>query len=275
MLPLPRCARARVHTCAQSSWIPKFNDKPVTPDRVEAIQQALPAAPIVEPKASRRALVYSATAGFRHDSIPTGKLALEQMGRSSGAYEAVISDAPANFEAEVIRGFDAVVLLSPTQDFFMPNKKQKAKFSDAEWSWLQERHDRLVANLIAYVEQGGGLVGIHAASDSCYGHEAYGEMIGGYFAGHPWNGSTKATIVVEDPEHATIKPVFEGMDDFKLVEEMYQYADEPYSRENLRILLHLDPARSDAAKGMCRADNDSAVAWVQSVGKGRVFYTSI
>jgi type 1 glutamine amidotransferase len=69
--------------------------------------------------------------------------------------------------------------------------------------------------------------------------------------------------------------VFDGVDDFRLVEEIYQFKEEPYSRENLRILLHLDPDRSDKVEGMNRKDNDYPVAWVQKVGEGRVFYTSI
>ena len=154
---------------AASSWVPTFNDKPVAPQHVTAIEAALPQTAIIAPKAARRVLVYSATAGYRHGSIPTGKLALEQLGQATGAYEAVVSDDPSNFDPEALKGFDAVLLLSPTQDFFMPNKKQRKEFSDEEWAELQARHNRLVDNLIAYVEQGGGLVGIHAATDSCYG----------------------------------------------------------------------------------------------------------
>lgn len=261
---------------AASNWVPTFNDKPVPPKYVDAIAAALPQAAIVAPQAERRVLVYSATAGFRHRSIPTGKLALQQMGQSTGAYEAVISDDPSNFEADVLKGFDAVVLLSPTQDFFMPNRKQKADFSDEDWAWLQARHNRLVDNLLEYVEQGGGLIGIHAATDACYGHKVYGDTIGGYFAGHPWNANMNVTIVVEDGEHAIIKPVFEGMQDFRIKDEIYQFKPEPYSREKLRVLLHLDPERSDTPKrAPARADGDYAVCWVQSVGKGRVFYSSL
>ena len=41
-------------------------------------------------------------------------------------------------------------------------------------------------NLIDFVEKDGkGLAGIHAATDAYYDDRAYGEMIGGYFAGHP------------------------------------------------------------------------------------------
>jgi type 1 glutamine amidotransferase len=261
---------------AASSWVPTFNDKPVAPHHLAAIEAALPQTAIVVPQAARRVLIFSATAGFRHGSIPTGKLALTKLGAASGAYAAVVSDDPANFEKEALKDFDAVLLLSPTQDFFMPSRKQRNDFPKEDWAWLQARHNRLVDNLIAYVEQGGGLVGIHAATDSCYGHKAYGEAMGGYFSGHPWTKNMNVTIVVEDGEHAIMKPVFEGMKDFRIKDEIYQFRPEPYSRDKLRVLLHLDPDRSDTPKQPpAREDGDYAVCWVQSVGKGRVFYTSL
>jgi hypothetical protein len=260
---------------AESEWKPTFNDEPVTPQLEQAVKAALPQKPIVEIEGKRSILVFSATAGFRHKSIPTGKQALTEMGESTGAYKTVISDDPANFEPEVLKTFDAVVLLSPTQDFFMPNGKQRKNFSETEWDALQQRHDRLVDNLVDYVEAGGGLVGIHSATDACYQHQAYGETIGGYFDGHPWNAGAMVTIVVEDPEHELNKPVFGDTRDFSFKEEIYQFRPEPYSREHLRILLQLDPERSDPGKNTKRADNDYPVAWVQTVGEGRVFYSSL
>ena len=260
---------------AAVEYRPQFNDPPVSEAHMEKIRAALPRVPIVEPKQLRRILVVSATAGFRHQSIPTGKFALEAMGASTGAYELVISDDPANFEKDRLAEFDAVVLLNTTQDFFMPNPKKKPEYSAGDWKRLQARHNRLMDNLVAFVRKGGGLVGIHAATDSCYGHEAYGETIGGYFWGHPWRKDDRVVIVNEDPEHALNKPAFGEVKDFELIEEIYQFKPEPYSRERLRILLHLDPERSAPVEGKRRADNDYAVAWVQQVGEGRVFYTSL
>ncbi|MGB0742983.1 MAG: ThuA domain-containing protein [Opitutales bacterium] len=260
---------------AAVEFIPEFKDKPVPAEHATKIEAALPKAPIVDQRAKRRILVVSATAGFRHKSIPTGKFALEKMGVSTGAYETVISDNPANFEADVLKTYDAVVLLNTTQDFLMPNRKKKGDYSNDEWKWLNDRHNRLMDNLVDYVEQGGGLVGIHAATDSCYNHKEFGETIGGYFWGHPWSAKHKVMIVNEDPEHALNKPVFGNIMNFELVEEIYQFKPEPYSRERLRILLHLDPERSAKVKDMKRKDNDYPVAWVQKVGKGRVFYSSL
>jgi type 1 glutamine amidotransferase len=261
---------------AASAWVPTFNDPPVPRDRVKAINAALPRAAVVTPEKARRVLIFSATAGYRHSSIPTAKMALAKLGEATGAYQAVVSDDPANFEPEVLNTFDAVLLVSPTQDFFMPNKKQRKRFSTQEWDWLQARHNRLVDNLIDYVQQGGGLVGIHAATDACYGHQCYGQALGAFFGGHPWTANMNVTIVVEDGEHAIIKPVFDGMKDFRIKDEIYQFKSQPYTRDKLRVLLHLDPDRSDQPKRKpSRKDNDYAVCWVQSVGEGRVFYTSL
>lgn len=267
-----------LNTASFAGYMPTFDDATVQPEEVKAIAQAMPKQPIVKPKAKRRVLVYSATSGFRHKSIPYGKVALQEMGKQTGAFETVISDDPAFFEAESLKKFDAVILLNTTQDFFMPpSKTDKEKYSDDEWDTMLNRHNRLVDNLIDYVEAGGGLVGIHSATDSCYNHEAYGDTIGAYFWGHPWTQNTNVTIVVEDPEHEIIKPVFEGVKDFRLQEEIYQFQEEPYSRERLRILLNLDPSRSDPVdpEKIKRTDGDFAVAWVKKAGKGKVFYTSI
>lgn len=263
---------------AASSWVPTFEDPPVAPQQVKAINDALPEEAIVTPEAARRVLIFSATAGYRHRSIPTGKLALEQLGATTGAYESVVSDDPSNFEPEALHGFDAVVLLSPSKDFFMPSHKQRKEFSQEDWAWLQARHNRLVDNLLEYVEQGGGIVGIHAATDACYKHSGYGEAIGAYFDGHPWMASSTVTIKVEEPDHALLQPVFGGESDFSIKDEIYQFKDEPYSRKKLRILLSLDVERSDPPNKkvpLRRADGDYAVSWVQGVGKGRVFYSSL
>lgn len=260
---------------AESDWEPEFVDAPVLPHQEKAITEALPEEPIVAPSQARRVLVFSATAGYRHKSIPSGQMALEKLGVATGAYETVISDEFSNFEAETLKGFDAVVLLNTSQDFFMPSRKARQDFLGKDWRELQQRHDRLVDNLVEYVKNGGGLVGIHAASDACYGHAEFPGMIGGLFDGHPWGARNNVTLVVEDPSHALNQPVFGEIADFKLQEEIYQFREEPYSRDKLRVLLSLDPERSDAVEKMKRADNDYPVSWVQSVGEGRVFYTSL
>lgn len=264
-----------------SDWKPVFEEKKIVSEQEKKqILNAVPKAPIVRPKAKRKVLVYSATGGARHWSIPVGKVALEAMASSSGAYEAVVSDDPGNFEKKALETFDAVVLLNSTGNFFMPctrgQDSLRDQFSDEEWAELQARDKRLIGNLIDYVRNGGGLVGIHAATDAYYGNMEFRKMIGGTFWGHPWTGGQQVTIRIEEPEHELMKPVFGELKEISFKEEIYQI-NQPYSRERLRVLMSLDVEKSDAPKGgeMRRDDGDYAVAWIRAEGKGRVFYTSI
>lgn len=258
-------------------WQPNHQDNPPKAEELEKIAEALPEDAFVNPASPRRLLVYSATEGFRHQCIPVAKAAIDQLGAKTGAYEAVVSDDWKNFESDALKTFDAVLILNSTGDIFMPNAgKEKKKFSDKEWQALRDRNDRLIKKLVAYVGEGGGLAGIHAATDACKGNHHYTETIGGIFDGHPWGAGSNVTIVVEDPSHAIIKPVFEGIDDFKVRDEIYQFAEGTATRDKLRILLHLDPEQSDKPNQRPKREaGDLPVCWVQSVGKGRVFYTSL
>ena len=72
-----------------------------------------------------------------------------------------------------------------------------------------------------------------------------------------------------------------GGKEFEWVDEFYHfYADGPYSRERLHVLLSIDVGKSDMsrwgsfARGS-RPDNDYGLSWIQSYGKGRVFYTAL
>ena len=259
------------------TWNPDHKDPAPKPDDLKSIDSAVPKQPIVKPKSERKLLVYSATSGYRHKCIPVAQAAIEKLGEATGAYEAVISDDLANFESETLATFDTVLMLNSTGDIFMPNRKQRKKFNDEEWQWLSDRNKRLIANLVSYVEEGGGLAGIHAATDACKGDHNYTETIGGIFDGHPWRADFDVTIEVTEPDHAINKPVFEGLEDFQIKDEIYQFAKGTATPEKLRILLNLDPERSDKPTGKNKPNgrSDFPVAWVQKVGEGRVFYSSL
>ena len=123
-------------------------------------------------------------------------------------------------------------------------------------------------DLTEWVKAGGAFAGTHCASDTLYNTE-YGDLVGGYFDGHPWHQKVK--LKVEDPKH----PAAAGFEDgAEITDEIYQFRKEPYSREKLRILLSIDNSSIDVKKGK-RPDQDYAVAWVQEFGKGKVFYTSL
>lgn len=224
----------------------------------EKIAAALPDKAYAKPDKKRTVLVFSKTAGFRHASIVTGKLALAELGKKTGAFEAIISDDLSNFEPGKIEQFDAIVFLSTTQDVFKDSDKPEV----------------LQKSLMGFVKGGKGFIGIHAATDTFHNWPEYGEMMNGYFDGHPWGAGTRVHIAIEPgkAEHPLVA-MFEG-EPIEFKEEIYQFK-EPYDSKKVEMLLRLDPAKSDSVKGAKRKDNDYGVAWARHWGEGRVFYCSL
>jgi len=211
---------------------------------------------------ARRVLVYTTSAGFEHDVVKRPKpeepslveRALVEMGRSSGAFEAVVSRDPAAFDAASLATFDAVLFYT-TGELPLSAPQRQA--------------------LLAFVRDGGGFVGVHCATDTFYEVPEYGRMIGAYFDGHPWH--EKVAVRVEQRAHAAtahLEPRFE------IVDEIYQFRA-PYDRASLRVLMSLDRGGVDgraldtAREGVHRTDGDFALAWTKPFGRGRVFYTAL
>lgn len=242
-----------------------------TPDQIDLIRKALPKTPMVKPQSPRKVLVFTATRGFRHDSIPVGVAAMKLLGESTGAFSADASEDIARFEKDALAAYDAIIMLNTTGELFTPPDFDK--LSDPDKAGAAEREKRLQANFREFVESGKGLVGIHAATDTFYKFAWYGEAIGGYFDGHPWTADTEVVIRVDDPGHPVARPIISHELSFK--EEIYQLR-EPYSRQRQRVLLSLDTKKTDMKRdGIKRTDGDFGVSWVRNQGKGRVFYCSL
>jgi len=228
--------------------------KPPTPEQLEKVKEAMPRAAQAEPRQPRKVLVFSRTTGFRHSSIEIGAEAFRIMGEMTGAFSAEHTEDPAAFTAENLKRFDAVVFLNTTG---------KPLETDAQMQALLE-----------FVEGGKGLMGVHSATDTFYQWPAYGEMMGGYFAGHPWH--EKVTLKIEDPDHACNR-CFKGEKNYAVTDEIYQFREEPYSRQKLRILTSLDTDLTNMNKrGIRRGkDGDYGVSWLRTYKRGRVFYCSL
>jgi type 1 glutamine amidotransferase len=240
----------------------------------EKITAALPAEAPAKPAKARKLLVFSATAGFRHASIATGKVALTELGKKTGAFEAVVSDDLAHFEPDAIQQFDAICFLSTTQDIFSPHPEVLKKMNDQEKQQAQEKSMRLRKSLMDFVESGKGFVGIHAATDTLYNMPEYGRMIGGYFDGHPWTADKEVQIDIEKgQEKHPLNAMFDGKS-LRFNEEIYQHKA-PYDPALMHTLLRLNVEQSAQVSGMKRQDGHYGVSWARHQGKGRVFYCAL
>ncbi len=232
------------------------------------IEQAVPDRAPEAPKKSRKLLVVTLNvrdgeAVRGHASIPHGNHAIQFMGRKTGAYETVISNDIEMFRPGRIGQFDAICF----------NNTVGVLFDDPE----------LRQSLLDFVANGGGFVGIHAAAATFvqwpqYDHwPAFGDMLGGYEdGGHPWGPDETITIRVEDPSHP-LNAAFDGKG-FEISDEVFQFRH-GYSRDKLRVLLSIDPEKTDMSPDRRilperQADKDFAMSWVRAYGQGRVFYTS-
>ncbi|MDY7085309.1 MAG: ThuA domain-containing protein, partial [Actinomycetota bacterium] len=108
-------------------------------------------------------LVFSKTAGFRHDAIPAGIQLIRDLG-AANSFTVTATEDSGQFTATNLARFSAVVFLNTTGDVLNP--AQQSAFEN-------------------YIRSGGGFVGVHAASDTEYDWPFYGELVGAYFASHP------------------------------------------------------------------------------------------
>ena len=155
------------------------------------------------------------------------------------------------------QGFDAVIVLNTTGEVF--KSKQEG------------REARLQKSLVDFVKGGGGLAGIHSATDTYKNWKEYNDMMGGAFAGHPWH--TKIQVKNLDPKHP-LTAAFGGKD-FEVADEIYQFRQDTASPDERRMLLSLSGEIVDKAKGKFGKEGLYPIAWLDDYGKGRIFYCSL
>lgn len=191
-------------------------------------------------KAGEKVLVFSKTAGFRHDSIPDGIAAIKELGAANGFTVDATEDAKA-FTAKNLAKYDAVIWLSTTGDVL--DGKQQAAFE-------------------GYIKKGGGYVGVHAAADTEYDWPFYGGLAGAYFQSHP--AIQPAKVQVEDHGHPSTAHLPGTWD---RTDEWYNYRSNP--RDRAHVLASLDESSYSGGS----MSGDHPIAWCQDYEGGRSFYT--
>ncbi|MFF2521296.1 ThuA domain-containing protein [Streptomyces liangshanensis] len=189
-----------------------------------------------------KVLVFSKTAGFRHDSIPAGTQAIRDLGAANNFTVTATEDSNA-FTTANLAGFKAVVFLSTTGDVL--NATQQAAFQ-------------------SYVDGGGGYLGIHAAADTEYDWPQYEQIAGAWFKSHP--AIQQATLRTEDRAHAATSHLGQT---WNRTDEWYNYRTNP--RNNVKVLQNLDEGSYSGGE----MSGDHPITWCHPQGNGRSFYTGL
>jgi type 1 glutamine amidotransferase len=193
------------------------------------------------PSALPRLLVFSKTTGFRHASIPAAIAAVQQIGAAVGFAVEATEDA-AIFNAVSLERFDAVMFLSTTGDVL--DSAQQVAFE-------------------GFVQNGGGFVGVHSATDTEYAWPWYGGLVGAYFKSHP--AIQQATITVVASAHPATEslPLTAARTD-----EWYDFLAQPLG---VTVLVTVDETTYTGGT----MGTPHPVSWCHAYDGGRAFYTAM
>lgn len=186
-----------------------------------------------------RVLVFTKTAGFRHDAIPTAVATLKTLASDAGMVADHTEDAQA-FTAGNLARYRVVVFASTTGDVL----------DDAQQAAME-----------GFVRGGGGFVGVHAAADTEYDWPWYGRLVGAYFKNHP--PGLQSTHV--QPEHDG-KPAGAR---WPITDELYNYRANP--RAQVRVVASVDEQEYEG--GQMGADHP--ITWCHAFDGGRSWYTGL
>jgi len=187
-------------------------------------------------------LVYTRTTGFRHDSIPAGIAAVQQIADARG-WTVVASEDPLLFEPTMLGEFEVIVFLSTTGDVL----------DDGQQAALQ-----------GWVQAGGGFVGIHSASNTEEDWPWFVGLLGTTFADHP--AQQTATVHVADASHPSTMHL---VDPWVRFDEWYNFDSNPSG--TVDVLLRLDETTYEGGT----MGRDHPIAWAHEYDGGRSFYTGL
>ena len=214
-------------------------------------------APVSNP---RRLLVFYRTDGFSHrHGIIAGNEAIRIAAEKTRAFRVDFSDDYMALQPHHLANYEAVVLNNTTN-----LKTDRCRFVSSA--------------LVDFVKYGKGLAVIHSGNDGFNEAPEILYMIGGRFCGHPWGAGGTWRFKVEDAA-SPLTGMF-NKDGFSFSDEIYMQAAPYFSRQALHVLISIDLNDSATKEALDRSnirrrpDNDYAVAWVRTFGKGRVFYSS-
>ncbi len=193
-------------------------------------------------ESTKKILVFSKTAGFRHASIVDGIAALRMLAKEHNVGIDTSEDSTV-FTDDSLRRYDAVIFLSTTGTIL--DDQQKAAF---------ER----------YIRVGGGYAGVHSAVDTEYDWAWYGKLIGAYFKSHP--SVQTATLRIEDTHHPSTLVLPQK---WECADEWYNFRTNP--RASTHILITLDEA---TYKGGAMG-KDHPISWYHEFEGGRAWYTGL
>src|SRR4051794_29534928 len=221
--------------------------------------------------ADYKVLVVGKTLGFRHSSIDEGTRAVIALGQANGFTVDVfdpqqtaaslpgatkLETSPFTTAANLAQ-YKTLIFISTVDGTNSQNPATPTLLNPTETAALQ-----------GYIHNGGGFVGIHAATDSMHTVPWYGQLTGGgaRFISHPAEQSV--TVRTEDrssPLTASFPPLW------NVTDELYNFSVNP--RPSVHVLQTL--AESTYSNTNNRMGDDHPISWCQNFEGGRSYYQGL
>ena len=182
-----------------------------------------------------------------HGVLPQAQMALREL--------AVLADLAPTVVADIGD-------LSPRQ---LASARVLALFTIGETPWSRDQQSAIVE---AWRAGDLRVLGVHSATDACYGWTEYGDVLGARFDGHPW--TQDFTVDVVDAGH----PATAHLDG------RWRWRDEVYLfralRPDARVLLRLAEDQVDlSVPGGRVPECGFPLAWCVEDGAARSFYSAL
>lgn len=194
-------------------------------------------------KTNPRVLVFSKTAGYHHESIANGIIALQKLGALNN-FDVDTTVDGTKFNDENLKKYKAVIFLSTTGDVLDDQQQEAFK---------------------RYIQAGGGYMGIHAATDCEYNWQWYGNLSGAYFGGHP--AQQIATLDIVDKKNISTSHL---PDKWERKDEWYSFK---WMASDLHVLITIDEKSYNL--GNIKPMGNHPMAWYHEYDGGRAFYTEL
>ncbi|HMN94927.1 MAG TPA: ThuA domain-containing protein [Phycisphaerales bacterium] len=190
------------------------------------------------------------SAGYRHECLPLTRRIVEQLGIDVPWLVTTVSDDIAELTPNLLSGPDGIDVLMLYTSGTLP-------MTDAQKEALKQ-----------FITDGGGLVGVHSASDTFHDWPWFIQTLGGEFDGHPWNELVGINVNVTD--HPATWDLGRR---FEIADEIYQFKN---LSDDMLTLLSLDT--ESVTHGLVPGRR-YPLAWTLRRGGGanlgRVFYTAL
>lgn len=209
-----------------------------------------------------KVLVVGETLGFRHSHIDDTTLAVMDLGEENGFTVDVWDSRQADLTldstpfttAEDLAQYATIIFASPVDATNNMDPARPRLLNDAELAAFQ-----------GYIHDGGGFVGLHAATDAMHTVPWYSQLTGGgaRFIAHPQQQT--ATMRVESPAHPSTTMLPAAWERF---DEWYNFSTNP--RADVHVLLTLDESTYNPGRGAMGEDHP--IAWCHNFEGGRSWY---